>query len=757
MLLRSTKKNYHVQLAQQQHHTRHSASFCSKAISRRPWSVLAIVALLALVVTAVITILSMTHEHSAVSGDQSAIPAATTTPLQQRLSEFKSDVSNVSHRIVKPPPTRRPSLPPQPPPPVVTTTTWRISLGSQGEGPWLGPAEFTPSAIVAFSGDDWRQQQSASYRIRRVDGIPTFPQARRRKGEESQDDDGIITDAKRLEQAASEQISVSLQSLSSSTFVSRQKPLRGGRAEAPPLLSRWMLYLPKHRNVGGCITTVIVVTVSAMLMGVSSTFSPDADALCVTTDSSRAGALILQEFTRDGVDFCAVFYFAMLMGVSSTFSPDADALCVTTDSSRAGALILQEFTGDGVGFCAVFYFTKHTCSTSAATPTTKPTGASSPVAVRLAVVTTVKPLGLVNSVKEKTLQTMLLQVWSDVIGALVVATSATSSSSGHLIAVDDARLVICVDSHATSSSSGHLIAVDDARLVICVDSQEDADEISSVVATHHRSARGGRRDEREEVVQRHPSNNTPTGSQVLRRGAVVVTPQCEAHPVLKRPTYRGLFQVGEDALESMKERLSASSSSAISEEFVMMVNADVVIGVAGLQSMLSAAVQAHATNGRGDGVTAAVGNVLVSGSRWNCNPNNDAALRGLLSAAVSPTSSTSTTTSSLNRQHCQLFQDDAEDYFLLNRGALPWRRSVGASDISWAASKFATVQKEFIDGAADVEGAVVASVGDHHHHLRRGVPPLVVGGVAFDNWLVAAVATSVRGGVVLDATPVVDA
>jgi hypothetical protein len=206
-----------------------------------------------------------------------------------------------------------------------------------------------------------------------------------------------------------------------------------------------------------------------------------------------------------------------------------------------------------------------------------------------------------------------------------------------------------------------------SRLVVCLEAKEDLRRISKIGALPH----------------------------------VTLRLDCEYHTKQQRPTYRGLFAKGESDFQAL------SSASSFFEEYVLMINADVLIDPDEVNIMLGAAHQlSHKLEKH----------VLITGSRWNCPPE-------LILGNVT-----------LNE--CQLFQDDAEDYFLVTRGAFRWG-AVQRNDMMWDAKDFSTLQ-------------------GHYNSTSDAVPPMVVGGIAFDNWLVAAAATSSRF-VVLDATPTVKA
>lgn len=215
---------------------------------------------------------------------------------------------------------------------------------------------------------------------------------------------------------------------------------------------------------------------------------------------------------------------------------------------------------------------------------------------------------------------------------------------------------------------------------------------------------------------------------------------CEVHPELRLPTYRGLFR-----------RASEMASASVSKEnsFVGMANADIVMDLPGqVIPSLRAALRFRDVSSP---LTSR--HVLVTGRRWNCDEGN---LKTLLhewrvaSMRALNTSHCERSRADRNSQvqrrrgisgACQLFADNAEDYFLMTMGALQVSSTIeGDKMLHWQSRAFASLQPVYrVSGSASLP-----------------MPPLVVGGIAFDNWIVAALATR-NDTVVFDASAAIEA
>lgn len=191
--------------------------------------------------------------------------------------------------------------------------------------------------------------------------------------------------------------------------------------------------------------------------------------------------------------------------------------------------------------------------------------------------------------------------------------------------------------------------------------------------------------------------------------AVDVKTDCEVHPAFLRPTYRGIFAAGENALRSAEKEF----------QFVLFCNADVIFPASDLALMLDGSQRLLKSK--------LTSHLLVSGRRRNCPSITSG---GVLSKKDCDHWST---------HGCTLFSDDAQDYFLISKGALKWSHNGSyPSDLLLKASSFQTFQSLPFNGSLHV------------------VPPMVVGGIAFDNWLVSTMATLHRS-TVIDASATVRA
>ena len=166
----------------------------------------------------------------------------------------------------------------------------------------------------------------------------------------------------------------------------------------------------------------------------------------------------------------------------------------------------------------------------------------------------------------------------------------------------------------------------------------------------------------------HEKISTKTEQQRIA-AAVTHTSDCEFTSDFKRsPTYRGLFNT---ALEHAKELFKYDATR--NDVFLMYANADIVFAPGELVRTLSIIRRVAAK------VPLKGSHIFVTGRRRNCDPT-------LNGSSLDLPSSRWFRTAALD---CELFGEDAQDYFIVDPMLFDWMRSV---------------------------------------------PPLVVGGIAFDNF-----------------------
>ena len=223
------------------------------------------------------------------------------------------------------------------------------------------------------------------------------------------------------------------------------------------------------------------------------------------------------------------------------------------------------------------------------------------------------------------------------------------------------------------------------------------------------------------------------------RAVLSIMSNCERSTFVEDiQTYRGLFAAAEAVAQNVGTQRGGGNEEP---PLIMMVNSDIVFpSLQVVLDVLKATSRLQRTAGK---------KVLLTGQRRNCRTSSKEVFDAiaLLNGAGSHTSQFASW-----EQLCPMFDDSALDYFVLPVGALRWNRSehhherIEPNDLVVPGSAYAIYHEDRPRGRS--------STWDASSDL---VPPFVVGGIAFDSWLLSLFNTEQDSFLAMDGTAVLPA